>query len=38
MAAVAVKDVGDYLLSKQRESDKDLAGEWAKLEELHNKK
>jgi hypothetical protein len=26
------------LLSKQRESDKDLAGEWAKLEELHNKK
>jgi hypothetical protein len=39
MAAVAVKDVGGYLSSKQREaSDKDLAGEWAQLEDLHNRK
>lgn len=39
MAAVAVKDVSSFLSSKQsEESDKDLAGEWAQLEELHNKK
>lgn len=39
MAAIAVKDVSSYLSSKQsEESDKDLAEEWAQLEELHNKK
>lgn len=33
------KDVSDYLSFKQRkESDKVLAGEWAQLEELYNKK
>jgi hypothetical protein len=39
MAAAGGKDVGAYLSSKQsEESDKDLAGEWAQLEELYNKK
>jgi hypothetical protein len=39
MAAVAVKDVSSFFFSYQsEESDKDLAGEWAQLEELHNKK
>lgn len=39
MAAVTFKDVSDYLSFKQRkESDKDVVGEWAQLEELYNKK
>lgn len=39
MATVAVKDVSSYLAQKQsEETDKDLSGEWAQLEELHNKK
>ena len=39
MATVAVKDVSSFLSSKQsEESDKDLAGECAQLEELHNRK
>lgn len=39
MAAVVVKDVSSYLSSKQsEETDKDLAAEWAQLEELYNKK
>lgn len=40
-AAVApsmTKDVTSYLSQKQNVSDKELAAEWAQLEELHNKK
>ena len=39
MAGGVVKDVSTYLSSKQsEETDKELAAEWAQLEELHNKK
>ncbi|KAF5281719.1 hypothetical protein FQA39_LY17740 [Lamprigera yunnana] len=39
MAAVAVQpSVADYLTQKQKESGKDVATEWAEIEELHNKK
>lgn len=39
MASVASPvNVTDYLTKKQRECPKDLAPEWAQLEELHNKK
>lgn len=31
-------NVTDYLAKKQKESPKDLAAEWAELEELHNKR
>jgi hypothetical protein len=35
----AVKDVGDFLSTKQREeSDRGLAGDWAQLEDLYNRK
>jgi hypothetical protein len=39
MAAVTWKDINDYLSLKQRNApDKEEAGEWAQLEDLHNKK
>lgn len=40
MAAATVQqpNVTDYLAKKQKESPKDLAAEWAELEELHNKR
>ncbi|XP_066991424.1 26S proteasome non-ATPase regulatory subunit 13 [Anabrus simplex] len=39
MAATGVKDVSSYLSSKQsEETNKELAGDWAQLEELYNKK
>ncbi|CAH1380757.1 unnamed protein product [Tenebrio molitor] len=40
MATVAVQqtNVNDYLSKKQKEGPKDLAAEWAEIEELHNKK
>lgn len=40
MAATAVQqsNVNDFLSRKQKESPKDLATEWAEIEELHNKK
>ena len=40
MAAATVQQssVTDYLSKKQKESPKDLANEWAEIEELHNKK
>lgn len=39
MAAIGVtRDVNTYLANKQAEAEKDLAAEWAVLEELHNKK
>lgn len=31
-------NVSDFLAKKQKESPKDLAAEWAEIEELHNKK
>ncbi|XP_020279106.1 26S proteasome non-ATPase regulatory subunit 13 [Pseudomyrmex gracilis] len=37
-ATVAVKDVNTFLSQKQNVADKDLAGEWAQLEELYNKR
>ncbi|CAB0039456.1 unnamed protein product [Trichogramma brassicae] len=37
-ATTAPKDVSAYLSQKQRLPDQELADEWAKLEELHNKK
>jgi len=36
--STGVKDVNTYLTAKQAQADKDLATEWAALEELHNKK
>ncbi|KAG7214137.1 hypothetical protein KM043_001491 [Ampulex compressa] len=36
--SVATKDVSTYLSSKQNASDKELAAEWAQLEELYNKR
>lgn len=39
MAGPYVKDsVSQYLSAKQSESSKELAAEWAALEELYNKK
>jgi hypothetical protein len=39
MEVAVFKDVADYLSFKQcKESDKVVAGEWAQLEELYNKK
>lgn len=38
MAGPFVKDVSQYLQARQSESSKELAEEWAKLEELYNKK
>lgn len=40
MAVTAVQqiNVNDYLTKKQKESPKDLAEEWAEIEEFHNKK
>lgn len=38
MAGPYVKDVSQFLTAKQSESSKELAAEWAKLEELYNKK
>lgn len=38
MTAPYVKDVSQYLMTKQRESNKEIGAEWAKLEELYNKK
>lgn len=35
---VSPKDVGTFLSQKQNVSDKELAGEWAQLEELYNKR
>lgn len=32
------KDVNTFLSQRQNVTDKDLAGEWAALEELYNKK
>ncbi|KAJ8687443.1 hypothetical protein QAD02_023237 [Eretmocerus hayati] len=37
-ATSAPKDVNAYLTQKQNVPDKDLAAEWTKLEELHNKR
>lgn len=37
-AAVQQNNITDYLSKKQKESPKDLAAEWAEIEELHNKK
>ncbi|XP_012279096.1 26S proteasome non-ATPase regulatory subunit 13 [Orussus abietinus] len=36
--SIAPKDVSTYLNQKQNVSDKELAAEWAQLEELYNKK
>lgn len=38
MAGPYVKDVSQYLQARQSESPKELADEWAKLEEYYNKK
>ncbi|XP_046744092.1 26S proteasome non-ATPase regulatory subunit 13 [Diprion similis] len=38
VASSATKDVTSYLSQKQNVPDKDLASEWAQLEELYNKK
>lgn len=40
MASPAVQhpNVSDYLSKKQKESNQDLASDWAEIEELHNKK
>ncbi|XP_014255171.1 26S proteasome non-ATPase regulatory subunit 13-like [Cimex lectularius] len=38
MAAVQVKDVNAYLTAKQSNAPKELADDWALLEEYHNKK
>ncbi|KAG8225801.1 hypothetical protein J437_LFUL005608 [Ladona fulva] len=38
MASFGGKDVSTYLSAKQAESSKELAEEWAKFEELYNKK
>ncbi|XP_018321625.1 26S proteasome non-ATPase regulatory subunit 13 [Agrilus planipennis] len=39
MASIAAQpSVTDYLSKKQKEAPKDLATEWAEIEELHNKK
>ena len=37
-AAVAPKDVNTYLSQNQNVADKELAAEWAQLEELYNKR
>lgn len=31
-------NVNDFLSKKQKESPKDIAADWAEIEELHNKK
>lgn len=36
--SVAVKDVNTFLSQKQNVSDKELAAEWAQLEELYGKR
>lgn len=38
MSAPYVKDVSQYLTTKQRESSKDIGAEWARVEDLYNKK
>lgn len=38
MATTASQNVSDYLSKKQVDAPKDIAGDWAQLEELHNKK
>ncbi|KAF4533371.1 hypothetical protein B566_EDAN002769 [Ephemera danica] len=38
MASASVKDVSKYLAAQQTDANKDVAAEWAKLEELYNKK
>ncbi|EEB19546.1 26S proteasome non-ATPase regulatory subunit, putative [Pediculus humanus corporis] len=38
MAGPVVKDVSQYLQARQSESPKEIASDWAKLEELYNKK
>jgi hypothetical protein len=37
-ATVAVKDVNTFLSQKQNVADKELATEWAQLEELYSKR
>lgn len=36
--SVAPKDVNTYLSQNQNAADKELAAEWAQLEELYNKR
>jgi len=37
-ATVAVKDLNTFLSQKQNVADKELAAEWAQLEELYSKR
>jgi hypothetical protein len=38
MSVAVYKDVSHYLSSKQNAAPKELAADWALLEELHNKR